>query len=108
MATAIANEMDELQFIYSGHQFFFAPNIKGKPPSVKFILVHFESSRSERSWMLGNSEEKSTERPVLCLFQVFHFGISTKCTLLCLSYSREEGSLGLSGRRAIFGERGGS
>ncbi len=54
--------------------------------------------------MLGDSEEKSTGQPVLCFFRVFYIEISTKCSLLFLSYSREEGSLGLSGRRAIFGK----
>ncbi len=58
--------------------------------------------------MLGDSEKKSTGQPVLCFFRVFYFEISTKSSLLCLSYSLEEGSLGLSGRRTIFGERGGS
>ena len=75
---------------------------------VKFILVHFESSRSEKSWMLGDSEKKSTGDPVLCFFQGSGCKTSTKCFLLCLFHSREIVSLGLSGRRVIFEDRGGN
>ena len=70
--------------------------------------VHIGSFISKDGPRYQGMAEKSTGRPVLCFFRVFYIEISTKCSLLCLSYSLEEGSLGLSGRRAIFGERGGS
>lgn len=64
--------------------------------------------KPEWSAIPGNGRKKSTGDPVLCFFRVFYIEISTKCSLLCLSYSLEEGSLGLSGRRVIFEDKGGN